>query len=66
MKGLYKIEQPHEGVGTESSETPTYIPMEGYMEKLPLGKKKSTFWKSWKRRFFRAKDGYLYYYEVMI
>ncbi|XP_014678530.1 PREDICTED: uncharacterized protein LOC106818328 [Priapulus caudatus] len=65
LRELYRIEPPpQEGASVASEEeTPTYIPMEGYMEKLPLGKKKSTFWKSWKRRFFRARDGYLYYYE---
>lgn len=34
------------------------------MEKLPMNKKKATLLKTWKRRFFRATDGWLYYYEV--
>ena len=34
------------------------------MEKLPMNKKKATLLKTWKRRFFRAKDGWLHYYEV--
>jgi hypothetical protein len=38
--------------------------MEGLMEKLPMNKKKSTLLKTWKRRFFRAQDGWLQYYEV--
>ena len=38
--------------------------MEGYMEKLPINKKKATLLKTWKRRYFKAQDGYLYYYEV--
>ena len=41
-----------------------FVAMEGLMEKLPMNKKKATLLKSWKRRFFRAKDGWLYYYEV--
>ena len=41
-----------------------FISMEGLMEKLPMNKKKATLLKTWKRRFFRAKDGWLYYYEV--
>ena len=38
--------------------------MEGYMEKLPMNKKKATLLKTWKRRYFKAKDGNVYYYEV--
>ena len=34
------------------------------MEKLPMNKKKSTLLKTWKRRFFRAKDGWVAYFEV--
>ncbi|KAF4523575.1 hypothetical protein B566_EDAN014323 [Ephemera danica] len=39
------------------------VTIEGYLEKLPSGKKKATFWNAWKRRYFRAKDGCLYYYQ---
>ena len=35
------------------------------MEKLPMNKKKATLLKTWKRRFFRAADGWLHYYEVL-
>ncbi len=41
-----------------------YVNMEGYMEKLPINKKKATLLKTWKRRYFKAEDGVLYYYEV--
>ncbi|KAK4319682.1 hypothetical protein Pmani_009416 [Petrolisthes manimaculis] len=41
----------------------TYINIEGYLEKLPSGRKKATFWNAWKRRYFVAKDGILYYYQ---
>lgn len=34
------------------------------MEKLPMGKRKSTLLKTWKRRYFKAADGWLHYYEV--
>lgn len=33
--------------------------MEGYLERLPPGKKKSTIWNSWKRQYFVAKAGLL-------
>ena len=42
-----------------------FIGMEGLMEKLPMNKKKATLLKTWKRRFFRAADGWLHYYEVL-
>ncbi|XP_076064584.1 uncharacterized protein LOC143038846 [Oratosquilla oratoria] len=45
------------------SEGTTYINIEGYLEKLPSGRKKATFWNAWKRRYFIAKDGILYYYQ---
>ncbi|CAL4061323.1 unnamed protein product [Meganyctiphanes norvegica] len=41
----------------------TYVNIEGYLEKLPSGRKKATFWNAWKRRYFVAKDGVLYYYQ---
>ncbi|XP_070576743.1 uncharacterized protein [Ptychodera flava] len=37
--------------------------MEGYIEKLPIGQSKATLMKGWKRRYFRAKEGNLFYYE---
>ena len=40
--------------------------MEGYMEKLPTNKKKATLLKTWKRRYFKTKEGKLYYFEVTI
>ncbi|XP_071514589.1 uncharacterized protein [Panulirus ornatus] len=45
------------------SQGTTYINIEGYLEKLPSGRKKATFWNAWKRRYFVAKDGVLYYYQ---
>jgi hypothetical protein len=33
--------------------------LEGYLERLPPGKKKSTIWNSWKRQYFVAKNGLL-------
>ncbi|KAB7505523.1 putative actin-26 [Armadillidium nasatum] len=40
-----------------------FINIEGYLEKLPSGRKKATFWNAWKRRYFVAKDGILFYYQ---
>ncbi|KAK7071837.1 hypothetical protein SK128_000430, partial [Halocaridina rubra] len=59
LKRLYYVpEAPkHHSQGT------TYINIEGYLEKLPSGRKKATFWNAWKRRYFVAKDGILYYYQ---
>ncbi|XP_069949380.1 uncharacterized protein [Cherax quadricarinatus] len=45
------------------SQGTTYINIEGFLEKLPSGRKKATFWNAWKRRYFVAKDGVLYYYQ---
>ena len=42
----------------------SYVNIEGYLEKLPSGRKKATFWNAWKKRYFVAKDGVLYYYPV--
>ena len=44
----------------------TYVNVEGYMEKLPLNKKKATLLKTWKKRYFKAFNGHLYYYEVRL
>ena len=40
------------------------ISMEGYMEKLPMGRRRASLIKKWKKRYFRAKNGNLFYYEV--
>ena len=48
----------------EAATTTRYINMEGFMEKLPMNKKKATLLKTWRRRFFKTRDGSLYYYEV--
>ena len=44
----------------------SYTNIEGYMEKLPMNKKKATLLKTWRKRYFKAKDGNLYYYEVLM
>lgn len=48
------------------SQGTTYVNIEGYLEKLPSGRKKATFWNAWKRRYFVAKEGVLYYYQVSV
>lgn len=58
MKELYQITlQP------DVDEMSDYINMEGYLEKLPISKSKDTFLKTWKRRYFKAHNGSLHYYE---
>ncbi|KAK6993657.1 actin [Biomphalaria glabrata] len=57
---LYQIKVMDEVVEDISHQ---YITMEGLMEKLPINKKKATLLKTWKRRYFKAKDGWLHYYE---
>ncbi|XP_018019805.1 uncharacterized protein LOC108676261 [Hyalella azteca] len=41
----------------------SYTNIEGFLEKLPSGRKKATFWNAWKKRYFVAKDGVLCYYQ---
>lgn len=38
------------------------VNVEGFLERLPSGRTKATFWNAWKRCYFRAKDGFLYCY----
>jgi hypothetical protein len=54
---LYKLEQvPEESKDKNSRKDED---MEGFLERLPPGKKKSTIWNSWKKQFFVAKAGLL-------
>lgn len=48
----------------EKPDAQTAITMEGALDKLPSGRRKATFWNAWKRRYFQAKDGYLYCHQV--
>ncbi|XP_042211572.1 uncharacterized protein LOC121858983 [Homarus americanus] len=59
LKRLYYIPEAPK----MQSQGTTYINIEGYLEKLPSGRKKATFWNAWKRRYFVAKEGVLYYYQ---
>ena len=36
----------------------------GYLEKLPVGKSRPSVFGGWKRRYFRAMEGNIYYYET--
>ncbi|XP_021342763.1 uncharacterized protein LOC110443095 isoform X2 [Mizuhopecten yessoensis] len=58
---LYTVKLAKEEVEDVSDK---FVGMEGLMEKLPMNKKKATLLKTWKRRFFRAKDGWLHYFET--
>ncbi|XP_076304014.1 uncharacterized protein LOC143222053 isoform X3 [Tachypleus tridentatus] len=56
---LYKLAFHSEDV----QENTEYINIEGYLEKLPSGRKKVTYWNPWKLKYFCAKDGFLYSYD---
>ena len=45
--------------GNQSASCPS---IEGYMEKLPAGRKRPTLWNSWKKHYFVARGGMLYIY----
>ncbi|XP_064633921.1 uncharacterized protein LOC135491742 isoform X2 [Lineus longissimus] len=60
LDDLYEIKQAEDHADDLSS---SFIQMAGYMEKLPMNKKKATMLKTWKRRYFKAKDGNLFYYD---
>ena len=70
VKSLYKIpalgdnnSEEDEG-GFISLEASSSCPtIEGYMERLPAGRKKSTMWNSWKKQYFVAKNGVLNIFE---
>lgn len=68
MKTLYEIPQPGEdddaGEGTPPSGKTGECSMEGYMDKLPMGRRRASLIKKWKRRYFRCKKGNIFYYEV--
>ena len=58
---LYEVPEPAQ---RPQDQEKGYVNIEGWLEKLPSGRKKATFWNAWKRRYFKAKDGFLYYYQV--
>ncbi|XP_055958179.1 uncharacterized protein LOC126827515 [Patella vulgata] len=60
LKKLYHVKLIEE---TDEDISYKYVSMEGYMEKLPMNKKKATLLKTWKRRYFQAKDGWIHYFE---
>ena len=60
---LYKVEEikplAKNGEGGGTNNHHLNHELEGYIERLPPGKKKSTIWNSWKRQYFVAKAGLL-------
>lgn len=62
LDDLYRIQQliSDEANGNDH---PAAVAIEGALDKLPSGRRKATFWNAWKRRFFQAKDGYLYCHQ---
>ena len=70
VKCLYNIaggcaasEDAEAGVISLVSASHSCPSIEGYMERLPAGRKKSTMWNSWKRQYFIAKNGVLNIFE---
>merc|ERR1719348_1342729 len=70
VKYLYKL--PVIGDNSSSSDEDGPISLdtnqscpsiEGYMERLPAGRKKSALWNSWKKQYFVAKSGNLFVYS---
>ncbi|ELT96564.1 hypothetical protein CAPTEDRAFT_227200, partial [Capitella teleta] len=58
LNELYQVK-----LSASSDVSANYVSMEGYMEKLPLNKRKATLLKTWKRRYFKANAGSLCYFE---
>ena len=57
VQSLYKVESvvgQDDEVSLDSQASPS---IEGYMERLPAGRKKSTLWNSWKKQYFVARAG---------
>lgn len=57
---LYQMLQVDDNEVEKNSADAAHI--EGFLERLPAGKKKSTIWNSWKKQYFVAKKGILYSY----
>ena len=60
LEELYSDHKPGAAQSNPSGESARYF---GYMEKLPINQSKSTVMKGWKRRYFRAMEGNIFYYE---
>ncbi|XP_035221102.1 uncharacterized protein LOC118194027 isoform X2 [Stegodyphus dumicola] len=59
IKVLYRLDFPNEPFKTQTR----YINKEGYLEKLPSGRKKATYWNPWKTKYIKLKDGFLYCFD---
>ncbi|GFY56859.1 actin [Trichonephila inaurata madagascariensis] len=55
LEVLYRLDTPTEPVRKQTR----YINKEGYLEKLPSGRKKATYWNPWKTKYIKLKDGFL-------
>lgn len=60
LEELYSDCKPLVPQSNASGETARHY---GYMEKLPINQSKATVMKGWKRRYFRAMEGNVFYYE---
>lgn len=59
LKVLYRLDFPTEPLKKQTR----YINKEGYLEKLPSGRKKATYWNPWKTKYIKLKNGFLYCYD---
>ena len=71
IKGLYNLPavQDHQTAAEHAEAGPISLDgssncpsIEGYMEKLPAGRKRPTLWNSWKKHYFVARSGVLHIY----
>lgn len=65
LKALYDDPRPEQDSAEDSGDAARAgnVRMEGFLEKLPKGAKKATLLQRWQRRYFKARDGELFYYE---
>ncbi|KAG8195652.1 hypothetical protein JTE90_004987 [Oedothorax gibbosus] len=60
LEALYRLDISNE---PQRKSTSKYINKEGYLEKLPSGRKKATYWNPWKKKYIKLKDGFLFCYD---
>ena len=63
VRCLYTMEASPATAAAEDPGQASCPSIEGYMERLPPGRKKSTMWNSWKKQYFVARGGVLHVYE---
>jgi actin-related protein len=58
---MYRLPKLSENEVAKNSADAAYV--QGFLERLPAGKKKSTLWNSWKKHYFVAQKGFLNVYS---